>query len=148
MKPSLVVFLHSDRYDRLYQANAMVLTASSMGWSCHIFLFFHALASYMAGTWDDINVSSFAQSAVENPDYNADLANALQDGFESANNPSLYGMLEKARAENGGVKLYACSRSCKLLDLDLSAVREKVDEIVGLPTMMQISEDSRHVIYV
>jgi peroxiredoxin family protein len=139
MKPSLVVFLHSHRYDRLYQAMSLLLTASSMGWPCHLFLFYGALASYIGQTWDDINIVSAEQPA---------WADALQRGFEEGNFPSLYEMLGKAREQGGGVRVYACSASCKTLDLDLAAVRGKVDEVVGLPTMLKISEYAKHVMYI
>lgn len=139
MKPSLVVFLHSHRYDRLYQAVSLLLSASSMGWSCHLFLFYGALGSYMAGTWDEVNITSADDTA---PDH------TLQRGFEEGNLPSLYGMLEKARGESSRLRVCACSASCKVLGVDIAAVREKVDEVVGLPTMLQIAENARHVLYV
>ena len=139
MKPSFVVFLHSHRYDRLYQAMSLVLTASSMGWPCHLFLFYGALASYMNDTWNDVNIAT-------GPDL--DWADTLQTSFEQGSFPSLYEMLGKAREGNGGVHIYACSASCKTLDLDTLAVRDKVDEVVGLPTMLQISENAKHLMYI
>ena len=143
MKPSLVVFLHSHRYDRLYQSMGLLLTASSMGWPCHLFLFYGALASYMAETWDEVNVVRPEDDVPPAP-----WQDELQKNFETGNFLSLYEMLEKARAENGGVRVCACSASCKTLDLDLTSVRERVDEIVGLPTMLKIAEDARHVMYI
>lgn len=140
MKPSLVVFLHSHRYDRLRQAMGMLLTASSMGWSCNLFLFYGALASYVNKTWDEVNVDAGGDA----PDW----AGVLQMEFEADNHPSLYEMLEKARDESGGVRVCACTASCKSLALDTAAVRAMVDEVVGLPTMLQIAEDARHVVYI
>jgi peroxiredoxin family protein len=139
MKPSLVIFLHSHRYDRLYQAVGLLLTASSMGWPCHLFLFYGALASYVDMTWDDVNIIAEEDSS---------WARALQTNFEQSGVSSLYEMLGKAREESGSVRVYACSASCKNLDLDLLTVREKVDEIVGLPTMLAISEKANHVMYI
>ena len=72
----------------------------------------------------------------------------LEHGFEQANRPSLYDMLGKAAEEEGGLKIYACSASCKLLGLDIKSVREKVDEIVGLPTMLKITAEAKHVMYI
>lgn len=145
MKPSLVVFLHSHRYDRLFQAMGLLLTASSMGWPCHLFVFYGALASYVSGTWDEVNITAASQPA-DSPlaAWQVD----LQNSFETGNYPSLYEMLEKARAENGGVRVCACSASCKTLGLRSAAVRNKVDEIVGLPTMLGIAEEAKHVMYI
>ncbi len=144
MKPTLVVFLHSHRYDRLLQAMSLLLTASSMGWPCHLFLFYGALASCIEGTWDEVNVAS-GRADGEPPKVWAD---KLQAHFEQTGGISLYEMLDKARAESGGVRVCACSASCKSLGLDPTRVREMVDEIVGLPTMLRIAEDAGHVIYV
>lgn len=140
MKPSLVVFLHSDRYDRVYQAVSLVLTASSMGWPCHLFLFYGALGSYLTGAWDVVNIRTAGEDA--------SWMNTLQISLEAGNQPSCYEMLEKARGETGGIRVYACSASCKALGVDIASVREKVDEVVGLPTMLRIAEEARHVLYV
>jgi len=142
MSPSLVVFLHSSRYDRLYQAVSIILTASSMGRPCNLNLFYGALASYVMGTWDDVNI------APPSEDTRTPWAGEMQRGFELSNFPSLYEMLGKARGESGGVKVFACSTSCKVLSLDMGDVREKVDEIVGLPTMIKIAGESPSVMYV
>ena len=142
MEPSLVVFLHSDRYDRLYQAMGLLLTASSMGWPCHLFLLYGALGSYMAGGWDDVNLTS--GEGVSAPEW----AGKLQESFETGNYPSLYEILEKARAETGGVRVCACSGSCKAMGLDSESVRGRVDEIIGLPTMLKLAGNARHVLYV
>jgi len=139
MTHSLAIFLHSGRYDRVYQAIAMLLTASSMGWRCHLFLFYDALDAFMAGTWDDINIDVAGDGAA---------ATQLQDGFESAALPSLYEMLQKARDEMGGVKVCACSASCRIVGADVAQVRDKVDEVVGLATMMKITADTQHVLYI
>lgn len=142
MKPSLAVFLHSHRYDRLYQAVSLVLTASSMGWPCQLFLFYGALGSYVSGAWDEINI--VAEGSGDAPEWMRDLAH----GFEAANVPSLYEMLETAAKEPGGVKVLACSMSCRVLGLDVRSVREKVDEVVGLPTMVQLAECAAHVVHI
>jgi len=144
MKPHLVVFLHSDRYDRLYQAVSMVLTASALGRACHLNLFYQALGSYVNGTWDNVNIAPDSSGRAGSTDF----AQKMQKGFELSNFPSLYEMLEKAREESGGVKVLACTTSCKILDLDTAAVREKVDEVVGLPTMLRLAEEADHVIYI
>jgi peroxiredoxin family protein len=140
VKNSLVVFLHSHRYDRVHQAVSLVLTASSMGWPCHLFLFYGALGSYLAGTWDEVDIASAGDGAP--------WMETLQRSFETDNRPSLYAMLAKAREESGGLRVCACSASCKALDVDIATVRQKVDEIVGLATMLRIAEEARHVLYV
>ncbi|MCZ6766376.1 MAG: DsrE family protein [bacterium] len=142
---ALVVFLHSHAYDRVYQAISLILTASAMGWPCHLFLFYGALASYMEGTWDDVNITDQnVKAGAAAPAWLPE----LEKNLELANFPSLYEMLQKARTESGGVAVCACSTSCKVLGMDYGRVREEVDEIIGLPTMLQIAGDAKHMIYI
>jgi peroxiredoxin family protein len=125
---------------------SILLAASSMGWACHLFLFYEALASYLDGSWDEVNIT---EGVADDPLQNLPAwLPQLERGFEAANLPSLYEMLDKARGESGGTKIYACSTSCKVLAVDTATVRERVDEIVGLTTMLKIAGDAKHVMYI
>ncbi len=148
MKPSLAIFLHSHEHDRVYQAASLALAAASLGWPCHVFLFFQALSTYLDGSWDAVAVEKEMAGANEGDARSHKLAVELERGFENAALPSVYGMLEKARGEGDGVKIYACSASVRILGLDPGVVRGKVDEIVGLPTMLRIAESSRFAWYI
>ncbi|UCH83928.1 MAG: hypothetical protein JSW50_16055 [Candidatus Latescibacterota bacterium] len=143
MNTSLAIFLHSHHYDRVYQATSMLLAATSMGWPCHVFLFHQALAAYVEGTWDDTD-SIGRGSPLERSEW----SQRLQKGFETSNVPSLYDMLDKAREGEGTLTVYACSASVKVLGLDMPIVRDKVDEIVGLPTMLEIAGGVTHTLYI
>lgn len=99
----------------------------------------------MEGTWDDVNLTDEnSRVGAAEPAW----LRELEKNLELANFPSLYEMLQKARAESGGVAVCACSTSCKVLGIDHARVREEVDEIVGLPTMLQIAGDAKHMIYI
>jgi len=148
MKPSLVIFLHSHGRDRVYQAASLSLAAASLGWPCHIFLFFQALATYLDGTWDTMEIGNEAVGVGDSSAPSKALARKLERGFEDAAFSSAYEMLQKARNEGGGVKIYACSASVRVLGLDPEAVRRQVDEIVGLPTMLRIAESARFAWYI
>jgi peroxiredoxin family protein len=154
MTSSLAIFLHDSRYDRLYQAVNLVLTASSMGWSCHLFLFFDALAAFMADEWDEVNISGPAAgpvSSTDRPDTDrtgSDWRPRLERNIELANFPSLYELLVRAKGESGELTICACSTSVRLLKLDPKAVKKRVDEIVGLPSMLQISAGVSQVLYI
>jgi peroxiredoxin family protein len=154
MDHSLVIFLHSSRYDRLYQAVNLLLTASSMQWKCHLFLFFDALGSFMEGKWDEINLldsgggegeeaSDAVRAAIASPWHRE-----LQLNLESANFPSLYSLLENARSQEIPAKVVACSTSVRLLNLDTREVKTRVDEIIGLTTMLRIASEAQHAIYI
>jgi peroxiredoxin family protein len=145
MKPSLVIFLHSHTFDRLYQAVSLILSASSMGWPCHLFLFYQALSSFLEDAWaEPRSESGSREDEMGVPSWQR----KIEDGFASANLPSLYDMLEKARGEEGGLRICACSASVRILGLDSESVRAKVDDIVGLPTMLRVTETATHAWYI
>jgi len=138
---SLVIFLHSSTYDRLFQATNLLLTASSMGQECHLFLFYGALATYVDGSWDDAGLGPDAGKL--------DWARTLERSFDLADTPSLYDVVRMARGERGGLTVYACSTSMKMLGLDPADVRSGgVDEIVGHAAMLEIAARTNQVLYI
>jgi peroxiredoxin family protein len=147
MPGPLVIFLHSDAYDRIYQAVNMIATAAAAGRRCYLFLFYHALGSYMAGAWDDMAVARSAGRVDEEPPVAPTWGRTLERSFELANLPSLYEVLERAKDEEGEVTLYACSNSMRYLDLEPDEVRRRVDGIVGLATMLEVSSDAHQILY-
>ncbi|MGD8412867.1 MAG: hypothetical protein PVF33_01470 [Candidatus Latescibacterota bacterium] len=147
MSRPLVILLHSDGYDRIYQAVNMIATAASAGRRCYLFLFYHALGSYIAGEWDDMDLSPSAGrksgDSAEIPPWFC----ALEQSFELANLPSLYQILERAKDGDGEVTVYACSNSMQFLDLEPAEVSRRVDGIVGLATMLDIASDASQTLY-
>ena len=137
---SLVIFLHSSTYDRLFQAANLLLTASSMGQKCYLFLFYGALATFVDGSWDDV-LSEPARNA---PDW----ARTLARSFELADTPSLYEVIDMAKKETGGLTVCACSTSMKMLGLEPAAVGPKVDQIIGHATMLDIASQTNQVLYI
>jgi len=144
MPKPLVVFLHSDSYDRVYQCVNILLTASSMGRTCYLFLFYGALGSLVAGAWDDEAWSGYGEDAEAQRPW----ARTLARRFELSDTPSPRAVLDRARSEPGGVKVLACSNSVQLLGLEPAAVKRSVDEIVGLSTMLEISGGDCQVFYI
>jgi peroxiredoxin family protein len=140
MSKPLVIFLHSDGYDRIYQAVNMTLTAASAGRRCYLFLFYQALGAYMAGAWDEPGQMGMTETAP--------WRQKLGRSFETANVPSLYELLKRARRIGGEVSVYACSNSMQYLGLDPTDVKNRVDEIVGLATMLEVSSSDCQVFYI
>jgi len=147
MDRPLIIFLHGDGYDRIYQAVNIVATAASFGRTCHLFLFYHALGAYVAGDWDNARVSRSAGRIDDEPGEAPPWERALQKSFELANVPSMYDVLERSRKETDLVRVYACSNSVQYLGLEPVDVKKRVDEIVGLATMLEIASEESQVFY-
>lgn len=147
MPGPLVIFLHGDAYDRLYQAVNMIATASGAGRRCYLFLFYHALGAFVAGEWDRMRVSPSAGRRGDDLGTAPAWASTLERSFDLANQPSLYQVLESAKEGGGDVTVYACSNSMRYLDLDPQDVNPRVDGVVGLATMLEVSADAGEVLY-
>jgi len=142
MSSRFVIFLHSSRYDRVFQAMNLLATAAGMERDCYLFLFYDALASFMDGSWADFG--SIARSG----EVATEVATKLERGFQLSGSPSPYEILDRARGEGSGVRVCACTASVKFLDLDPVQVKSRVDELIGLVTMLDISEGAGQVLYI
>lgn len=117
-----------------------------MGRKCYLFLFFHALASHVTGGWDEIVVREFTESETA-PEGWGRWVEALERNLEAANTPSLYHILERAKQGSGGVRVCACSASVQFLGLEPAVVRQRVGDIVGLSTMLDVARDCQ-ILYI
>ena len=136
-KQSLVIFAHSDGYDRLYQVASLALTAAHMERPVTIVFFFWALHAYVSGRMDEPVFTAESQSA----------ASEAKLRISTSNNPPPSEMLRLAR-ETGMVKIYACSASVQYTGLDLAEVDSAVDEVVGLATILRLTLDGPNLIYI
>jgi predicted peroxiredoxin len=106
-RESWVVLLHRGEEDSLYEGAAMAAAAASLGISVTLVWFDAALAALVADRLDE-------------PDGPGGSAAAL---------------LAAAR-ETGLIRSLACSASAVNRKLGIERVREKVDDIVGWPTVV------------
>ncbi len=136
-KKPLVLFAHSDGFDKLYQVSSIALTAAVSGRPVAVVLFFWALRAVVRGEADELV-------------FNACSPHAMRDAREKiaiSNNPRPSEMLSMAR-ESGRLKLFACSASMQFMDLELEDTRAAVDEVVGLSTILRLSEQAGEIIYI
>lgn len=138
MAAPIIVFLHDARYDRVYQAVSLVATAARMDRAAYLCLFYDALASFVAGTWDDPQAPRTAEDTAPG-------RAALLCNFARSGGPAPGEILADARA--AGARLFACSTSLRMLDLDPADVAPRVDAIVGLATMLEAAGDGAVALY-
>ncbi len=132
-----ILFLHSGSYDKLYQAVMLAVTAASMGNKVYIFLFFWALKKFATDTIDVIDPPAGIQEEDKR------LLEAVPQGQSN--------MLKELLSEvsgMGNLEIYACSGAVKLMELDEELVRSKVDDIIGLPTMLKMAEGAQAQLFI
>ncbi|MBN2290152.1 MAG: DsrE family protein [Candidatus Glassbacteria bacterium] len=136
-KQPLVIFAHSDGYDRLFQVASLALTAAHSGRPVTVVFFFQALHAYVTGRMDELSFSCVSQPAAEE----------LKRRICSGNQPPPSEMLRLAR-ETGLVRLYACSASVQYTGLELEQAASAVDEVVGMATILRLTLDGPNLIYI
>ncbi len=133
----LVIFAHSDGFDKLYQVASIALTASVSGRPVVVVLFFWALRAVVEGTTDELVFSACAPDA----------AKIAREKIATSNNPKPGEMLKMAR-ESGRLKLFACSASMQFMGLELEDCRAAVDEVVGMSTILRLSQQAGDIFYI
>ena len=132
-----ILFLHSGNYEKLYQAVMLAITAASMGSKVYIFLFFWALKKFAT---DKLDIIEFPAGM---NDEDRRLLEAVPQGQSN--------MLKELLSEvgqMGNLEIYACSGAVKLMGLDEELVKNKVDDIIGLPTMLKMAEGAETQLFI
>ncbi|NOG43581.1 MAG: hypothetical protein HND38_19140 [Planctomycetes bacterium] len=71
----------------------------------------------------------------------------LSKRMEEINPISLKELLRDVRAM-GNLKVYACTGAVKLMELEESVVRSRVDDILGLTTLLEIADGAETQLFV
>jgi peroxiredoxin family protein len=132
-----VLFLHSGNYEKLYQAVMLAITSASMGNKVYIFLFFWALKKFVT---DKLDVIEFPDGMQEE---DRRLLEAVPQG-----QPNMLKELLSEVSKMGNLEIYACSGAVKLMELDEELVKSKVDDIIGLPTMLKMAEGAETQLFI
>lgn len=136
-KKKFVIFAHGGTYDKLYQIITLAITAASMGRETYIFLFFWALKRFVNEEFDVTRLSA---------EYGEE-GERLSKRMQEINPISLKELLRDVRAM-GNLKVYACTGAVKLMELEESVVRSRVDDILGLTTLLEIADGAETQLFI
>ncbi|MFN0063878.1 MAG: DsrE family protein [Myxococcaceae bacterium] len=118
----VAIFLHAGEYDRVHQGLSIAAAASSSGRNVDVFFFWGALRR-------------LADNQLETPDFKDE---ELNDRFERRGIPTANALLRSA-AETGRLRTYACSGSLQALGLNPQDVAQRVDQVIGWTSILQIT---------
>jgi peroxiredoxin family protein len=108
-----------------------------MGRETYIFLFFWALRKFVNEEFDVTRLSAeFGEEGEK-------LAKRMQE----INPISLKELLHDVRTV-GNLKVYACTGAVKLMELEESVVRSRVDDILGLTTLLDIADGAETQLFI
>lgn len=136
-KKKFVIFAHSGTYDKLYQIITLAITAASMGRETYIFLFFWALRRFVNEEFDATRLAAEFGEEGER----------LSKRMQQINPISLKELLHDVRTV-GNLKVYACTGAVKLMELEESVVRSRVDDILGLTTLLEIADGAETQLFI
>lgn len=136
-KKKFVIFGHSGSYDKLYQIITLAITAASMGRETYIFLFFWALKRFVN---EEFDVTRLAAEFGEEGE-------RLSKRMQELNQVSLKEILQDVRMM-GNLKIYACTAAVKIMELEDSVVKSRVDDILGLTTILEIADGAETQLFI
>jgi peroxiredoxin family protein len=136
-KPRFVIFLHGGTYDKLHQAATIGLTAAAMGKEVYVFLMFWAIKKLAMGELDRVDFS---------PAYEAH-AEEVARMMTEKKAPKISEMFEEAK-EVGSFKLIACSAGLEYMSVKYEDFASKVDEVLGLPLILNLAADAETTLFI
>lgn len=135
--PKFVIFAHNATYDKLHQVATIGMTAAAMGKDVIVVLLFWTIKKLAEGKIDQIDFPpEYAGSAEE-------VARLLKD----KNVPKISEMFQDAK-HVGKFRLIACSAGLEYMGVEGEAVESRVDEVMGLPAILKLTEEAETKLFI
>ena len=125
----LLILAHGGTWEMRFQVSSLAASVAAAGERVDVALFFAALDAWARGRWNDLDPA---------PPLSA-------ERLESFDLPPLTEMLAPGR-EDGLIRLYACSASTRLLELDTATVQAKVDVLLGWQSFSRMIREAGRVV--
>jgi peroxiredoxin family protein len=132
-----VIFAHNATYDKLHQVATIGMTAAAMGKDVIVVLLFWTIKKLAEGKIDQLDFPpEYAGSAEE-------VARLLKD----KNVPKISEMFQDAK-HVGKFRLIACSAGLEYMGVESQAVETRVDEVMGLPAILKLTEEAETKLFI
>ena len=136
-KRKFVIFSHSGTYDKLYQTATLAVTAAAMGEEVYVVLFFEALRKFVEQRCDEFDMSPEFQNQGKD----------VYEKMKALNPNSISEMIDTVKVL-GTLKFLACSANVAFMGLKKEDVLARVDEIMGLPSILKLASDAETKLYI
>jgi peroxiredoxin family protein len=135
--PKFVIFAHNATYDKLHQVATIGMTAAAMGKDVIVVLLFWTIKKLAEGKIDQLDFPpEYAESADQ-------VARLLKDKKV----PKISEMFHDAK-QVGMFRLIACSAGLEYMGVDSQAVERNVDEVLGLPAILKLTEEAETKLFI
>jgi len=136
-KPVFVIFAHNATYDKLHQVATLGLTAAAMGKDVIVVLLFWTIKKLAAGQLDVVDFP---------PEYAAQ-GDEVRRLLKEKKVPKISEMFSEAK-QVGSFRLIACSAGLEYMGVDAAAVAKNVDEVLGLPAILNLSAKAETTLFI
>ena len=135
--PKFVIFAHNATYDKLHQVATIGMTAAAMGKDVIVVLLFWTIKKLAEGKIDQLDFPpEYAGSAEE-------VARLLKEKKV----PKISEMFQDAK-HVGKFRLIACSAGLEYMGVESQAVETRVDEVMGLPAILKLTEEAETKLFI
>jgi peroxiredoxin family protein len=136
-KPRFVIFAHNATYDKLHQVATIGLTAAALGKDVVVVLLFWTIKKLAQGQMDEVDFP---------PEYAA-YAEDVRRLLREKNVPRISEMFAEAK-QVGQFRLIACSAGLEYMGVDPEAVTKSVDEVMGLPAILNLAAGAETTLFI
>lgn len=136
-KPKFVIFAHNATYDKLHQVATLGMTAAAMGKDVIVVLLFWTIKKLAEGKIDQIDFP---------PEY-ASSAEEVSRLLKEKKVPKISEMFQDAK-HVGHFRLIACSAGLEYMGVDSAAVTKNVDEVMGLPAIINLTSGAETTLFI
>ena len=136
-QPKFVIFAHHATYDTLHQVATLGLTAAAMGKDVIVILLFWTIKKLAEGNIDVIDFP---------PEY-ASSADEVARLLKEKKVPKISEMFHDAK-QVGKFRLIACSAGLEYMGVDSAAVTKNVDEVMGLPAIINLTSGAETTLFI
>lgn len=135
--PKFVIFAHNATYDKLHQVATIGMTAAAMGKDVIVILLFWTIKKLAEGKIDQVDFP---------PEY-AGSADEVARLLKEKQVPKISEMFQDAK-HVGKFRLIACSAGLEYMGVDSQAVEQRVDEVLGLPAILKLTEEAETKLFI
>ncbi|MCP9456102.1 MAG: hypothetical protein NNA18_08370 [Nitrospira sp.] len=132
-----VIFAHNATYDKLHQTATLGLTAAAMGKDVIVVLLFWTIKKLAEGRLDEVDFP---------PEYAA-ASDIVARLLKEKKVPTISEMFQDAK-RIGKFRLIACSAGLEYMGVDSQAVERQVDQVLGLPAILRLTEGAETKLFI
>lgn len=130
-RKKLAIVVQSGTLDKIYCALILASTAVAMEMEAHLYFTFWGLNILVKGAMEKMSLPATYKHLEE----------TMKKNLKKMNYPTPYDMLKRLK-QSGMFKIYACSPSMKMFEVEREDLIPEVDDIAGAATFLEVASEA------